>query len=191
MSERREEFEELLERTLRGRVNVAAPEEMVERIAVAAGRELVVVRRGVGMWATAMAACLVMMVAGAFYGWRRGGAVKPGGSAVVSAPVGVGRVAVHAAVSVPVVARVRRVAWGGGGGVEAAKVRAVREEESGPKLEVFPYSAVHEEVGRTDGVQAEVKMLASVPESTLVLLAEAQAKELKEAGLPSADVDGN
>jgi hypothetical protein len=185
MSERREEFEELLERTLRGRVNVAAPEEMVERIAVAAGRELVVVRRGVGVWPMAVAACLVMMVAGAFYGWRRGGAVKPGGSAVVSAPVGVGRVAVHAAVSVPVVARVRRVR------VEAAKVGAVREEESGPKLEVFPYSAVHEEVGRTDGVQAEVKMLASVPESTLVLLAEAQAKELKEAGLPSADVDGN
>ena len=60
MNERRGEFEQLLERTLRGRVNAASPERMAERIAGAAGREVVVSRRGVGVWPTAVAACLMI-----------------------------------------------------------------------------------------------------------------------------------
>jgi hypothetical protein len=183
MSERREEFEELLERTLRGRVNVAAPEQMVERIAGASGRELVVVRRGVGVWPMAVAACVLMAVV-VGYGVVRGGMAKTGGAAVV-APVRVGDVAGREVAVVPMVRRGRVVR------VAAVRSRAVREEEEVPKLEVFPYSAVHEDAAGRDGVQAEVRMLASVPESTLVLLAEAQAKELKEAGLPPASVDGN
>ena len=187
MSERENEFEELLDRTLRRRVNVVAPVEMVGRISSAAGREVVVVRRRLPVWQMAVAASVVVAVAGSFYGWRREKGAERGlvtqialrempseGVRTMSPMVPV------VAPSIPHVVRVRVV-----------RRRSVSsgwavEMNEGPKLDTFPSTAMHPPKPEPGSMEAQLQMLISLPQSTLAQMAETQAKE---QSAPKAQTD--
>jgi hypothetical protein len=177
MSEREREFEELLDRTLRRRVNVVAPDAMVGRISAAAGREVVVVRRGMPVWQMAAAASVVLAVAGSFYGWRR----EKGGERGLAAQIAIrempseGARAMTSTVSIvapsiPHVVRarvVRRRSMSSGWAVM----------NYGPKLDTFPSTAMHPPKPEPGSMEAQLQILISLPQSTLAQMAEAQAKE--------------
>jgi hypothetical protein len=173
MSEREREFEELLDRTLRRRVNVVAPVEMVGRISAAAGREVVVVRRRLPVWQMAMAASVVLAVAGAFYGWQRERGMERGLApqiALREMPSEGVRAMSPAVPSIQHVARaraVRRRSMSSGWAVM----------NDGPKLDTFPSTAMHPPKPEPGSMEAQLQMLISLPQSTLAQMAETQAKE--------------
>ena len=79
MTKRDDEFEELLGRTLRRRVNTAAPAGMTARIAEAASKQTVALVRKAytPLWTLAIAASLVLAAGMSFFGWRQKQRVAP------------------------------------------------------------------------------------------------------------------
>jgi hypothetical protein len=172
MSEQEWEFEELLERTVRRRVNVVAPVEMTERISAAAGREVVVVRRWVPMWQMAVAAGVVL-VAGSFGGWRyvRGPATQVALREMPTEGVrAMSPVVPVIAPSIPHIVRAR-----------AVRRRSVSSGwaamNEGPKLDTFPSTAMNPPKPEPGSMEAQFQMLISLPQSTLAQMAEIQAEE--------------
>ena len=174
MSERENEFEELLDRTLRRRMNGVAPVAMVERISAAAGREVVVVRRWAPVWQMAVAASVVLAVAGAFYGWRRERGVAP-------------QIAMREMPSERVRAMSPAVLVVTTSPPHVVRARAVRrrsmlsgwavEMNEGPKLDTFPSTAMHPPKPEPGSMEAQLQVLISLPQSTLAQMAETQAEE--------------
>jgi hypothetical protein len=176
MSEREREFEELLDRTLRRRVNVVAPVEMVGRISAAAGREVVVVRRRLPVWQMAMAASVVLAVAGAFYGWQRERGMERGLAPQIALREmpSEGVRAMSPAVPVVVLQHVARARAVRRRSMSSGWVVAMNE---GPKLDTFPSTAMHPPKPEPGSMEAQLQMLISLPQSTLAQMAETQAKE--------------
>jgi hypothetical protein len=183
MSERENEFEELLDRTLRWRVNAAPPVAMVERIAEAVGREMVVVRRRLPMWQMAVAASVVLAVAGSFYGWRYGRETEHGVApqiAMRETPAeGVRAMSPAVSIAAPPMphgVRTRATRRRPTSSSWAAGVSAV-ETNQGPKLDTFPSTAMNPPKPEPGSMEAQLQVLISLPQSTLAQMAEAQSKE--------------
>jgi hypothetical protein len=174
MNERENEFEELLNRTLWRRVNVVAPVEMAGRVSAAAGREVVVVRRGMPIWQMAVAASVVLVVSGAFYGWRRerGLATQVAMREVPSEGIRAMSPAMSVVgPSIPHVVRARALRRR-----SMSSVWAVAMNE-GPKLDTFPSTAMNPPKPEPGSMEAQLQILISLPQSTLAQMAETQAKE--------------
>lgn len=177
MSERENEFEELLDRTVRRRVNVAAPVEMVGRISDAAVREVVVVRQQVPMWQMAVAASVLLVVVGSFYGWRREKGVEHGVAPQIAMrdipSEGVRAISPAVSVVAPSMPHVVRV--------HAVRRRPMSSGwavmNDGPKLDTFPSTAMNPPKPEPGSMEAQLRILISLPQSTLAEMAEAQARE--------------
>ena len=178
MSEREREFEELLDRTLRRRVNVVAPVEMAGRISAAAWREVVVVRRRLPVWQMAVAASVVLAVAGACYGWQRERGMERGLAPQIALrempSEGVRAMSPAVPVVVPSIPHVVRARAMRQRSMSSGWVVAMNE---GPKLDTFPSTAMHPPKPEPGSMEAQLQMLISLPQSTLAQMAETQAKE--------------
>ena len=185
MSEREREFEELLDRTLRRRVNVVAPDAMVERISAAAGRKVVVVRRGMSVWQMALAASVVLAVAGSFYGWRREMGIEHGIVPQVAMrempPEEVRAISPAVSIVTPSIPHVVRLR-----GVRRRSSSWVVEVNEGPKLDTFPSTAMNPPKPEPGSMEAQLQVLISLPQSTLAQMAEVQSKE---QSAPKAQTD--
>ena len=182
MTKRDDEFEELLGRTLRRRVNTAAPAGMTGRIADAAGRQPVAVvsKTHAPLWRLAVAAGLVLAVGMSFFGWRHGQRVAPAPKIATN----------HAAI--PVVSTTRDISPANVSFIHppvlktatrphvAPKVHRpaadVVEAENRPKLDTFPSTAIHPPKPEPGSMEAQLRILVSLPSATLEEIADAQAK---------------
>ena len=183
MTKRDDEFEELLGRTLRRRVNTAAPVGMTARIAEAASKQPVAVMRKTytPLWRLAIAAGLVLAAGMSFFGLRHGQRVTPKIAAThVIAPV--------VSTSGDIVPANMPLAH-----APAAKA-AIRphiaqkphqpaaevvEAENRPKLDTFPSTAIHPPKPEPGSMEAQLRILVSLPRSTLAAMADAQAKSVE------------
>ena len=186
MTKRDDEFEELLGRTLRRRVNTAAPAGMTSRIADAAGRQPVAVvsKTHMPLWRLAVAAGLVLAAGVSFFGWRHGQRVSP-------APKIAMNHAVSPVVSVSTAGDIvpANVSLGHAPEAKTAtrthvapKVHRpaadVVEAEYRPKLDTFPSTAIHPPKPEPGSMEAQLRVLMSLPRSTLAAMADAQAKSV-------------
>jgi len=182
MTKRDDEFEELLGRTLHRRANTAAPAGMTGRIADAAGRQPVAVvsKTRMPLWRLAVAAGLVLAAGVSFFGWRHGQRIAP-------APKIATNHAINPVVSTAGDIAPANVSLGHAPELKTA-IRAhvapkvhrpaanVVEAEYRPKLDTFPSTAIHPPKPEPGSMEAQLRILMSLPQATLEEIADAQAK---------------
>jgi hypothetical protein len=184
MTKRGDEFEELLGSTLRRRVNTAAPAGMTGRIADAASRQPVAVVSKVRepLWRLAVAAGIVLAAGTSFFGWRHGQRVAPSPKIAMD----------HAVI--PVVPTAGDITPANVSLVHLPELKAairphaapklhrpaaeVVEAENRPKLDTFPSTAIHPPKPEPGSMEAQLRILMSLPRSTLAAMADAQAKSV-------------
>ena len=185
MTKRDEEFEELLGRTLRRHVNTTAPAGMTARIAEAASKQPVAVvsKTRMPLWRLAVAAGLLLAAGMSFFGWRHGQRVAPAPKIAMNhviAPV-VPATEIIAPANVPLAhAPAARVAIQTHIAPKPHQPAAeVIEAENRPKLDTFPSTAIHPPKPEPGSMEAQLRILVSLPRSTLVAMADAQAKSVE------------
>jgi hypothetical protein len=184
MTKRADEFEELLGRTLHGHMNTAAPAGMTARIADAAGRQPVAVasKTRTPLWRLAVAAGIVLAAGISFFGWRHGQHVDLAPQTASN----------HAMVPNAIVPTTGDIAPANVSLVHRPEVKAAPrlhltprphlpaaeavEAENRPKLDIFPSTAIHPPKPEPGSMEAQLRILMSLPQSTLEEIADAQAK---------------
>jgi hypothetical protein len=190
MTQRNDEFEELLDGTLHRRVNTAAPAGMTARITETARRQPVAVvsTTHTSLWKLAIAAGLVLAAGTSFFGWQHRQRVESGPKVATNhaiVPAAVNPAATNVSTGKDIA--LRNVPLAHRSELQAAShphitlkphrpAAEVVESENLPRLDTFPSTAIHPPKPEPGSMEAQLRILISLPRATIEEMAEAQAK---------------